>query len=281
MNKLKKIFDAYFIDLDGTARDDAFLHTTLGYFYGISKKNVEAIIEKNKKVPVIISTGRDKNYVAKILPHLNIKYGICQNGSIIIDKNGKVLKELYINKDIGYSIIKFAHSKGLAVRVNDDQAFHGGGFRITIIAKIFKEKRIKEKINKMHPKYSKITLFGRSRKTMTKIFKEIKAKNLPISVVTSTRGYGIEITDKNATKGTAALWVCKQLKVNPKKAVHIGDTMNDTPGFTALGAGIVMGNASKEVKSYASFITTHYKKDGLINAFNGNITPNPIQNKRK
>ena len=69
--------------------------------------------------------------------------------------------------------------------------------------------------------------------------------------------------------------MCKQLKVDPKKAVHVGDTMNDVPAFIALGAGIAMGNASDEVKSYASFITSHYKKGGLINVFNGNITPNP------
>ncbi len=276
MNKNKTIqFNAYFIDLDGTARDDAFFHTTQGYFYGISKTNVDAIIAKNKKTPVIISTGRDRNYVAKLLPRLNIKYGICQNGAIIIDKKGKILKELYINKHIGYSIIKFAHDKRLAVRVNEDEAFHGGGLRITLAAKIFKEKRIKEKITEMAPKYSKIVLFGRSRKTMTKIFHEIKALKLPVSIVTSTKGYGIEITHQDATKGTAAAWVCKQLKVDPKKAVHVGDTMNDVPAFIALGAGIAMGNASDEVKSYASFITSHYKKGGLINVFNGNITPNP------
>jgi hydroxymethylpyrimidine pyrophosphatase-like HAD family hydrolase len=50
--------------------------------------------------------------------------------------------------------------------------------------------------------------------------------------------------------------------------------MNDSTAFKDLGAGIAMGNASKEVKSHASFITTHYKKNGLINALNGDIKVN-------
>lgn len=275
MNKYKAPkFNAYFIDLDGTSRDDVFLYHSSGYFHGMSKKNKAIIIETNKKTPVIISTGRDKYHVEKLLPELNIKYGICQNGAIIIDNKGKIIKEITINKKIAHSLIQFAQKHGLAIRINSDKEFYGGGFIIRQLAKIFKEKNNKSKITKMRSKYIKITLFGNFKNSMTKILKEIEAKKLPISVLTSARGYGIEITDKKATKGAAAIWICSLLKIDPKKAVHIGDTMNDTPAFRDLGNGIAMANSSKEVKQFASFITTHYRKNGLVNALKGNVKLN-------
>ena len=271
---MNKKFDAYFIDLDGTARDDVIIHNLQGHYYGISKKNKDLIIAQNKITPIIISTGRDRDYVKKLLPGLNIKYGICQNGAVIINKNGKKMREIPIDNKIAKIIIKFAKQNKLATKVNADHIFYGANWRLRFVARVVGEKGNKNPLPMYNRKYNKISLFGKRREKIKEIANKLIKMSLPVSVVTSVKGFVIEITNSEATKGKAALWVCDKLNIDPKKTAHIGDTMNDTTAFSVLGAGIAMGNASDEVKQFAHFITTHYRKDGLKNALNGNIVEN-------
>ena len=267
MNKIPD-FKGYFIDLDGTSLDATFLHRDNGYFYGFSKLNTNLIIENNKKVPIIISTGRDKHYVEKLLPRFGIKYGICQNGSVIIDNKGNILKQININKKYVLKLIDLAFKHKLGVKINDDQGFYGGSLLVRVLSKLIKTKKFKHKLDiDSYLHFNKICIFGRFQKRMKPILKSIEDMNDPISVVSTNDGLMIEVTDIKATKGTAALWVCKKLNLDPKKCVHVGDTSNDIPAFIALGSGIAMDNALDSVKENADYITSHYRKNGLKNVF--------------
>ena len=50
-------------------------------------------------------------------------------------------------------------------------------------------------------------------------------------------------------------------------SIGIGDSLNDTELIKAAAVGIAMGNASKEIKELADYITTDVDKDGIYNAF--------------
>ncbi|MBR5361571.1 MAG: HAD family phosphatase [Lachnospiraceae bacterium] len=74
----------------------------------------------------------------------------------------------------------------------------------------------------------------------------------------------LEIYSKTAGKGAALKWLCEHLKVPIENSFAAGDAMNDISMIEAAGHGIVMCNASKEVKEHADIVTEYDNdKDGL------------------
>jgi hydroxymethylpyrimidine pyrophosphatase-like HAD family hydrolase len=53
------------------------------------------------------------------------------------------------------------------------------------------------------------------------------------------------------------------LKIAPQEMVVIGDTMEDLPIIEVAGLGVAMGNAPKEVKQAADWITRTNDESGV------------------
>jgi hypothetical protein len=82
-----------------------------------------------------------------------------------------------------------------------------------------------------------------------------------------SKGYALEITNFNATKGKGDSYICKLLNIPTSKAVHIGDSGNDSETKNYLGAFICMGNGLKEIRNNASLVGPKFKKAGLAKLF--------------
>ena len=68
-------------------------------------------------------------------------------------------------------------------------------------------------------------------------------------------------------KGKAVEKVMAYNNASMKQSIGIGDSLNDTELIKTAAVGIAMGNASKEIKELANYITTDVDKDGIYNAF--------------
>ncbi len=73
----------------------------------------------------------------------------------------------------------------------------------------------------------------------------------------------IDLQKAGNDKSLGALDVLRQIGIAPEHAVHFGDAWNDVGMFKALGTGVVMGNASNEIKPYADYETTRVDQDGV------------------
>ncbi len=78
--------------------------------------------------------------------------------------------------------------------------------------------------------------------------------------------YCAEITLSKYSKGTAIKFMCDYLNIPIENTVSIGDTPNDIPMIKAANTGIAMGNAYKNVKESADFITDTVDNDGVYKA---------------
>ena len=257
---------AYFIDLDGTTLD--------GLRKTISKKNSEAIKAKNNFFPVVISTGRAFNSkVQKIMNKLNIKYAICLNGAYVVDNESKVLVDIALDNAKVEQIIKIINKEKIPFTIN-------GIFEVFLdnkpwfFLRWFWRKRFKKtsKFNiNQYESIRKITLVGKSRKKMHKIYKLLKSEIEDASIKTSGHDYIIEITNKFATKGQGALLVSNILNINPKETIHIGDSQNDTTTLNVVGALIAMNNSSKKLLKVATHRGPSYRRGGLAKVLSGNF----------
>ncbi len=259
--------EAFFIDLDGTAYD-----AIENGKHAISKTNKKTIMETNKKIPVIISTGRPPQDVYPLLKSLKLKYGVCQNGAIIIDNKNKVIYKKEITNKLGNKIIDFAKSKKLIIKPNATKVFYGVNFFNNIIVKnILKFKTSKKYNFNTKCNYTKFVLAGGTKKNMLKY--QIKLKELlgdKASIVTSGRGFTIEITSDKATKGLGNKKIASLLKVSPDKCVHIGDSMNDSTTAEYMKL-IAMKDGDPELIKMAHYIGVNHKNAGLSKILLGDI----------
>lgn len=75
-----------------------------------------------------------------------------------------------------------------------------------------------------------------------------------------------EIVPKGFHKGKGIELMCKQIGVDIKDSIAVGDSINDVDMLKGAGLGICMGNGTEIAKEHADYITTDIYDDGIYNA---------------
>lgn len=78
--------------------------------------------------------------------------------------------------------------------------------------------------------------------------------------------YYLDVTHPDANKGQVVTVLSRELSIPAAQIATIGDMPNDVLMFKKSGVSIAMGNASPEVQSQATFVTTSNEQEGFANA---------------
>lgn len=265
----------FFIDLDGTLLDNGK--------HALSIENANAIKNANSKSEVVISTGRGAtNFVKKLMTDFNLKYAICQNGALIIDKNFNKLLDIHIPIETVSKIVDLIKKYNVYFLMNSKGNFFGPNKSIfRHLMKIFSEwKSVKYSDYKKNQEHiNKILLIAPFKRRLRKFQKKLISLNLDLNSTFTSKGRAIEITAKEASKGLASIFVANLLGVNPKNTIHIGDSMNDSTTLGKVGALIALENSSKDLKEIADFIGPKSKQGGVAKVMKGELKKN-IKNKK-
>jgi len=73
-----------------------------------------------------------------------------------------------------------------------------------------------------------------------------------------------EINRKGITKGSGLIEICRNLNIDLKETIAIGDSENDLPMMKTAGFSIAMGNSSLTTKENADFVTKDIMDDGVL-----------------
>lgn len=73
----------------------------------------------------------------------------------------------------------------------------------------------------------------------------------------------LEFFSNRVSKGKALEFIASHLGISMKEVISFGDGMNDYPMIEKSGLGIAMGNACRELKKKASFVTLDNNSDGI------------------
>lgn len=76
----------------------------------------------------------------------------------------------------------------------------------------------------------------------------------------------MEIMPENVSKGKAVYKLCQMLQISPSQVIAIGDGDLDISMVETAGYGIAMGNAVRELKEKANYVTKTNDEDGVAAA---------------
>ena len=102
-----------------------------------------------------------------------------------------------------------------------------------------------------------------SPELIQEIYREMKEQEWPDIDIACSADTFLEIFPKGTTKGTALAAICSRLNIDLKATIAFGDHELDIPLIETAGVGVAMGNAIKELKDKADFVTKTNNEAGV------------------
>ena len=250
---------ALFFDIDGTL---VSFNT-----HEIPESTVKAIkMAKANGVKVFISTGRPKAFISSldsIEPYIDgyiTNNGACSFiGNDVINSNpitpGDV--DTIYNYAIGHNHPMIIMGKDDFAIINNYDTVYSifyGELRIRV------DRNIKPASEVMKGDIYQMTMFLDPEEE-----KQLLAQTKHINSARWCPDF-TDITDQSADKGTGLEKMAEYLGFQIDETMSFGDGGNDIPIIKRAGIGVVMGNATYEVKQYADYVTTSVDEDGVFNA---------------
>lgn len=256
------------VDLDGTLlKDDKT----------ITKKNIKIIKEATSKgVVVCIATGRILKFVDRVKDLLEIDTPvIASNGGILFYKENKVEINSLSYKSI-LRIKEIAKNYNVQVYLNTEDSI----ISEEIIPKDYSYNKINEEVLDKYKvniveNYSFKRLYKEDNKRAIKVIcinkddlEEVKKIRKALEdteefEISSAEDYYCEINKKGISKGKAVEDLAKELGINIKEVICIGDGGNDIEMLKRAGLAVAMDNGIPEVKEISDYITSNNNDSGV------------------
>ncbi len=258
------------LDLDGTLlRSDKSL----------SERNFEALKAASEAgVEIVPCTGRYYGGMPKVIRDLPfVRYVITINGAAIADlKENRLLDEILIPNEEAVAIMEYFDTlpviydcykeKGsymTRTMIESCESYCDDVHFIEMI-RVLREPvpELKEWLKNRGGGVQKVMLFTLDKALRKKELETLSGRFENLSVSSSVPS-NIEINHRDANKGTALRKLAKRLKITIPETMAFGDGLNDLPMICDAGIGVVMDNASEEVKKHADLIAPKNDEDGV------------------
>ncbi|VEU76336.1 COF family HAD hydrolase protein [Mycoplasmopsis columboralis] len=252
-----------FIDLDDTSLDAK----TNGSKH-FSEENINVIKEVNKEIPIVISTGRGNNEeTRKILQDAGLNTFIAWNGAQIIE-NGEIIQGYPIDRDVVQELFDEIYLEKVSVIFNSNpkkMGFVRNKFFKFILKLGQNSARNYSEFRNDFIAY-KALIWSPSKRKLAKLVKKwnlMFSGKLTVSISGSKNNF-IEITAYNVSKGQAEAQYCALKGIDVKKAIHIGDSMNDASTKNIVGKVVTLSNSVQDFKNIADEVLPYsYKNAGV------------------
>lgn len=269
-------------DMDGTLLNAA---------HEISRENQEAIkFAQEHGITVVIATGRAFYEANTPVAETDLKVPyICLNGAEVRDETFNIMSTSHLNhslvskitstlkeKDIYYQVYTnrgiYTENPQRDLEIYIDIAERAGQKADVEKIKNSIQKRVDNGTLKVVDSYDKIEdipgelimkilAFDSDLGKIDLVGQEL-AKSPNLAVSSSSRG-NLEITHSDAQKGIALSTIAKQLGIELKDVMALGDNLNDISMLERVGYPVAMDNAAPEVKTVAKYVTDSNENSGV------------------
>lgn len=249
------------IDIDGTLVDND---------RNISLRNKEAIRNvRDNGVEVTLATGRmfDSARIYGDALGLDLPLVTYQGALVKASATGEILYQRYVDAPLAQQVVALATDKGFRVWFYlDDRVLVD---KITsktreYAANYFVPVREIESLTdctSLSP--LKLIVADYNEEALTQFEEESKEIfGSSLHIARSLPQY-LEFGHPEATKADGIDAVVRYLGINPQEVMAIGDSWNDLEMFEYAGLAVVMGNARREIKKKADYVTLSNQDHGV------------------
>lgn len=252
----KKIFC---FDLDMTLLN----HET----YRVSETSLLALQKLQQDGHVVaIATGRDMDsefsieFARQIAPA-----AIVHSNGQKVTVGGKVIREVFMEKELIRKIMDFAKKNGLCVGYNIGK--YGCYVNKQVVAghekKFYgkKDREFLDESNLLTHSFYALAYFGEPEGAAM-IEKEFPELKLPLFA----DKFGADILTRDVSKANGIRVLLDYYQKDWSDVIAFGDSMNDYEMIREAGIGVAMGNAAEPLKEIADYVTLSVEEDGVCHA---------------
>jgi len=262
-----RTYSIVFLDIDGTLLDSR--HQVMPY----TRNHLKQLQERG--VPLVLCSARPPEGVSLAAAQAELQGPrACYNGGLIFDENGTILRDTGIDIRLAMDFRQFVSERfpELAVSaylynvwlVEDPR-----DPRIRREAEISGCTPLKGSLEQVASTAShihKLLCMGDAMRIRA-LQKEIRDRFPQLTALRSNAAY-LEILPLESTKGSAAQVLLAHYGLDPKQAVAFGDNDVDLDMLQYCGFGVAMGNAPRQVKEAADYVTASNDEEGVYIALN-------------
>ena len=223
----------------------------------------------NTDTKIVLATGRMFMGAYHAACRFNIKTPVvCYQGAVVRDEN-KVLWNALVNNDIAKEVINYLKSKNIHTHVYNDDTLYIDDDNKKIMDLYCNGRGTTYKVVdslcdlELHS-VPKILAVIEDGKIMESIKKELTEKYKGILTIVQSTSYYLEITDKNASKGSALNFLKKYWNLEDDEVIASGDQDNDIDMVKNAGIKICVGNNSEELKKIADYYCKSVNSNELV-----------------
>lgn len=269
---MKKRIKMIGLDCDGTLLNDNKELTEY------SRNVLVRAIEQG--IVVLAATGRPLTGIPRQVSEIpGIRYALTSNGARIVDcREEKILYESLMPLETGkkvldifkkYDTYKEVFIGGTGYCTEGELCRIDEYIKSASVIRYIKEcrvpvKSIYELIELEQKPLDKVSAMFKNLEEKKKAFEEIKA--IDGTFPTGSMNNNIEVNAFGVNKGTGLLRLGEILGIHRDEIMACGDGMNDLEMLKEAGLGVAVGNAVKEVKEAADYITDTNENEGVAKA---------------
>lgn len=248
-----------FCDLDFTLLDDE---------RNISIDNLEAIKEfESRGNHFVICSGRVPFALKSFKDALNAVDIITSNGALIYSNN-KIIKQCLLDKDIVYSITKYALKKNINIRYFTIEKLYLLNQKYAASTSFLYDNSVELDNNKVFDELEKLDIIklaitSDNRNLLNSVKEELEKMNLRVETAFSDKIF-LEVNAINQNKGNAVIDYCKYNNIDINDTISIGDNENDLTMLYATKYSACPRNAIEDVKKIVNYVCNNDNNHGAV-----------------
>jgi len=262
-----RTYSIVFLDIDGTLLDSRHqvmpcTHNRLQYLH-------------RQGVPIVLCSARPPKGVNLVAGQVGVQGPMaCYNGGLVFDEHGTILRDVGIDIRLAMDFNRFVTERfpELVVSAYLYNVWMAEDLQDPLIRQ---EAEISgcvpfqgtlEQVASAATHVHKLLCMGDAMRIRA-LQKEIQQHFPQLTALRSKATY-LEILPPESTKGSATQVLLDHYGLSAKQAVAFGDSDVDVDMLQYCGFGVAMGNAPRQVKEAADYVTASNDQEGVYIALN-------------
>jgi len=241
----------------------------------LTKRASEAVLQLHKSgIQFSVTSGRPPRGMAMLIDPLQLTQPLAAfNGGVLIKPDlSTVVDQKFLPARVPEKVIQAIENHGLDVWLYTDTGWFVRDSNAPHVAReqwtVKFPPTVVETFSGLLGRVAKIVGVSDDYERVAKCERDVQqAGGAHISAARS-QPYYLDVTHPQANKGAVVSAMSKLLNIPPSEIATIGDMPNDVLMFKESGVSIAMGNASAEVQSAATYVTSSNEEEGFANAIN-------------